>query len=109
MARALAAAASIIYDPAQHVEEAGRPMNLIDDHQLPGLRAKERIGVLETTAVGRSLEVEIQRLGCSIGGDGSSQSCLANLARSEQDHCRGRLKAVEDRFFLEAMQNNAGD
>src|SRR5438552_2261251 len=69
-------------------------MDLIDDDQLPGLRAQERIRIGEPPPIERPLEVEIERSAFPLNGDSLRQGGLSDLTRPEQHDARQATKLL---------------
>ena len=75
---------SVIDDAAQNLEQPGSAMDFIDDHELAVLRAQVAVGVVEASAVGGALKIEIPRTGGPMRRQLSGECRFSNLPRPEQ-------------------------
>lgn len=66
---AKAAAPVVVNHPPQDVEEFRNPVDSVEDGQLGRLLSKVGVGVVEPSAIRRTLEVEVDRLIWSVVDD----------------------------------------
>ena len=84
-------------------------MDLIDHDELARLGAEEGVGIGETPAVRRALQIEVHRPRAPRGGKLPSERRLPDLARADQDHRRHVPEAVLNEMSHPARdQHNTG-
>ena len=74
-------AAGAVDEAAQHREEAGRPMDLVQDHQPIGLPGQVQLRLGQLGPVGLGFQIQVE--GTKGVPDLKGQGRLARLTRSE--------------------------
>ena len=81
-----ALAPALVDHPAQRLEQAGRALDLIEDHELPGMVGEVKLRLSQTSPVRRGLQVQIGRR--PPVGDLQGERRLPRLPRAEQGNGR---------------------
>ena len=106
MPRAILFPPSLIDDAAEQGEEPWRPMDLVDNHELPLLRAQIRVRILEPPQIGRSLQVEVACGRAVLAGDLLGERRFPDLTRAKQDHGR-RVPQARRQKVVESSMDHA--
>lgn len=78
--------APVIDNSAQGFEERGSTVDLVNDYKLSRLCAQERIRILKTASIDRTLKIQVYGSSLSLCGNLSGQSRLTDLTGPEQNH-----------------------
>lgn len=87
---------AIVDDTAKYLEQPGCAMNLVNDDELSPLSAQEGIGIVKPPAIGRSLEVEVDRFRSACLRDATRQRCLSHLPRTQQNDAGASVQSCAD-------------
>ena len=104
MPRAPAAAAALVNLPAQHSEEIGHPLDLVQDHQPVGMELEIPPRIREAGDIPWIFEIEVQAVG-GFGRDCAGERGLPDLARTEKRHGWNLFEKLQDASRVSAIDH----